>query len=264
MDPSGDCPLCGGPTTTMVRTGDAFSCRKCGHIAGVERASHRLEDIYSHGSYAGFGPDPVFLENLRSEFERIRTLAPPPRRLLDVGCGNGDGLGVAAEMGYEALGIDISQAAVEQCRRRGLRAETARIGDDHLGEWDVVTLWDVIEHIPEPVSFLTEVRHRLRPGGLVYLKTPTLDARHTRAVLWPSRRIGSLVLHLPGHVNTFSADSLSRALTQSGFAVEFIETRGSMRGRRVGGQLRQRLTRAIVATAAKVAAARNLVAAART
>ena len=64
-------------------------------------------------------------------------------------------LAAAAEAGFEAHGLDISEAAAEMCRARGLRAVS---GDFLTAEtdapFDVITMWDVIEHLPDPVSFV--------------------------------------------------------------------------------------------------------------
>ncbi|MBL7183339.1 MAG: class I SAM-dependent methyltransferase [Anaerolineae bacterium] len=82
----------------------------------------------------------------------------PGRRLLDVGCHIGVFLGIAQERGWAAWGIEPSRWAAREARGRGLQVIEGTLDDVHLaGEsFDVITLWDVIEHLTDPLRELRE------------------------------------------------------------------------------------------------------------
>lgn len=94
-------------------------------------------------------------------------------QIVDVGCGAGGFLGPLARFGT-VRGFDDSPELVGVCRERGLDAELAGALALPLEEAsaDLVTLFDVIEHIPDDVGALAEARRILRPGGMVFLSTP--------------------------------------------------------------------------------------------
>lgn len=103
--------------------------------------------------------------------------------LLDVGCGIGNFLEYAQARGIEAFGSDIDASAIDEATSRGLRAVVA----DELGEaipdgsMDVITLWDVIEHVYTPDELISSVLPKLRGGGLLLIETPNAG--------FPARRI---------------------------------------------------------------------------
>jgi 2-polyprenyl-3-methyl-5-hydroxy-6-metoxy-1,4-benzoquinol methylase len=157
----GRCPSCehaswaaaSGTGRGVIRT-----CPGCGHrFVPADRVDlAAVREVYQDDRYDGFRPDPAFAAYLRRFVEsELSPRLPPDARVLDVGCGNGEFLAALAEHGLEGWGLDISGAAVEACRRRGLRASE---GDLCGGEWpaqrsfDAVTLWDVLEHLTEPVE----------------------------------------------------------------------------------------------------------------
>jgi SAM-dependent methyltransferase len=96
---------------------------------------------------------------------------PPDARLLDVGCG-GAWLG---DHFNDYTGIDVSPEAVEAARSHGHQALLVD-GDEPLpfdeGNFDGVVLKDVLEHVPDPVALVREVRRVLRPGGTVFASSP--------------------------------------------------------------------------------------------
>jgi 2-polyprenyl-3-methyl-5-hydroxy-6-metoxy-1,4-benzoquinol methylase len=165
----------------------------------------------------------------------IETFVGPLRgqTLLDVGCDTGVFVEFAVGKGMSAIGIDVFDRVVEIGRARGrdLRLgtlETAGISDQSI---DVVTGFDLIEHVDDPVSFVDNVKRVLRPGGVVALETPNyegliyrlgrmLDKLPRKAAiaavqerLWP-----------PFHVQYFTAPALARLLAETGF--EAVVVRG--------------------------------------
>jgi SAM-dependent methyltransferase len=131
-------------------------------------------------------------------------------RILDVGCGTGANLLVLSEFG-DAEGVDVSPDALAFCRERGL--ENVRLGAAEAmpyadREFDLVTAFDVVEHMDDDVAGLREMRRVLRPGGRLLLFVPTF------MFLWG---VQDEVSH---HRRRYRLAELERAVTAAGFEVE--------------------------------------------
>lgn len=149
-----------------------------------------------------------------------------PGRLLDVGCGTGLFLVAARRRGWEAIGIDASREATAFARTSfGCEVHTGDFDElDATERFDVVTMWDIVEHSRAPVTLLEVARRHLRPGGLVALATP-----NQRNIL---DDVGSALYHLSGgritgplekqyvsqHFLYFTPDTLGAALGRAGLA----------------------------------------------
>jgi SAM-dependent methyltransferase len=149
---------------------------------------------------------------LLAAFERYRPPETPRPRVLDVGCGSGGWLQRIAPLA-EVHGVDFSAEAVAACRRRGLAGVEQMSGETiPHGEsaFDVVTLFDVLEHVDDDAHLVREARRVLRQGGTLLVSVPAYrllwglqdevshhrrryTARRLRA---PLRAAGVDILHL--------------------------------------------------------------------
>jgi 2-polyprenyl-3-methyl-5-hydroxy-6-metoxy-1,4-benzoquinol methylase len=103
----------------------------------------------------------------------------PLGKLLDIGCSTGAFLWEASLRYWEVSGIEISDAAAAVARGKfHLPVMTGTLLDSSYDNetFDVVTAWDVIEHIAQPAPFMTTVRKILKPGGLFLLNTPNINS----------------------------------------------------------------------------------------
>src|SRR5439155_3001922 len=99
-------------------------------------------------------------------------------RLLDVGCGDGLFLAIAGRAGWSVEGIEFSpEGARRATHRLGRPIAVGDLARDTAlaGPFDVITLWHVLEHLPDPATALRAARARLRPGGLLVAAVPNLD-----------------------------------------------------------------------------------------
>jgi SAM-dependent methyltransferase len=154
--------------------------------------------------------------------------------LLDVGCDTGGFLQAAAqEFGIVPVGVDAASRAVAAARQQGIETYLTLIENapDHLRDFRIITVIDLIEHVTDPTGFLREIRTRLRPGGLVYLETPNIHSAvyrigHSLGRLIGWRPAGILErLFPPQHAQYFTLASLAGLARTVGFEVVRIDTR---------------------------------------
>ncbi len=157
-----------------------------------------------------------------------------PAVIVDLGCGDGSALAVAAEYNpaHRFAGIDWSGDALRQAQAAGLTVMRASVSGGSLpvadGAADVVIMSELIEHLVDPDGAVAEARRILRPGGSLLLSTPNLAAWYNRGLLalgiQPIFSEVSLrgVFGRPGrvvagHLRLFTCRALTEFLTASGF-----------------------------------------------
>jgi len=130
-------------------------------------------------------------------------------RLLDVGCGDGTFLLAARAAGWRTAGTELNP---ELARAEGLDVHPALDGVRALAPFDAITLWHVLEHLPNPGDTLDSLRALLAPGGVLIIAVP--DARGLQA-----RWTGAQWLHLdvPRHLTHFGSVALGKMLARYGF-----------------------------------------------
>ena len=219
------CALCGKdvpyrvlhefPPFAVVR------CSVCGltflRPRPVEEAALALyqDSGYYESDETGHGYD-EYLEvrqNWVRTFERrLRRISrfKPTGRVLDVGCGPGFFLEVAADWGYDAWGIDPSAYAVELARRRHgerISADVLETAEFEAASFDLLVAQDAFEHVYSPLRFLEAASRLLRPDGILAITTP--DATSLLARVSGRRWVS---FKIPEHVYYWSPATIRRAL----------------------------------------------------
>ena len=226
------CPVCGQADAAPLFSKDGYSmvrCTACSCVyVGEDPASIDFDALYGQAYYTG-GSDAVFADYVGQEAARRaharRKLAVlrhlPPRiprqgRLLDVGCAAGFFL-AEAQAHYEVQGVELSTWSSAYARDRlKLPVTTGTLQQAALPAdcFDVVTLWDVIEHVPEPVPLLAEAARVLKPGGRLVLTTGDWGSAYAQA-----RGAGWHLMTPPWHLTMFSRATLALAAQRAGLRV---------------------------------------------
>jgi SAM-dependent methyltransferase len=191
------CPLCAVQVIEHYADGDCsghalykpalpavirwMRCKSCGHVF--------TEGYYTDEALAVLFSDthdyqtPGWeVENWRIMSARMVEQVEAARsyrqgRWLDVGFGNGALMTTADEFGWHAVGLDLRQGSVDLMRQEGFEAHAVDIADFSPKEpFDVISMADVMEHMPFPKPALRQARRILKPDGLLFLSMPNMDA----------------------------------------------------------------------------------------
>lgn len=186
------------------------------HSADAPNPSAKLRD-WLYSAYSAVNCPIWFVTGVAREKARRKQMfldATVPGKLLDVGCGDGTFLNFMRQRGWQVDGIDFDAQAIATARQK--YDLTLRHGDlvaANLPEssFDAVTMSHVVEHLPDPVAMLAEIRRLLKPGGRLVMTTPnTAGLGH--------RKFGAhwFGIDAPRHLHLFSASSLSEVARRSG------------------------------------------------
>jgi 2-polyprenyl-3-methyl-5-hydroxy-6-metoxy-1,4-benzoquinol methylase len=238
------CILCGGSETRLAYavkdrlevTSEPFSivrCQRCGLLFLNPRPTkEEIGRYYPYTEYKDeFAPavqdEPSLLHRLNRLYHMEKMCRSVERvkgegRLLDVGCATGNFLDRMWKRGnWQVWGVEVNEEAARYAQERfGLDVFIGELREaNYPASWfDVVALWDVLEHLHDPLDTLKEINRVLKGDGILILSLPNSDSFDAR--IFGDCWIG---LDPPRHLYTFSTKTLKRLLTVAGF--EATETR---------------------------------------
>lgn len=241
---AGDCPVCGSSAHSRLgRRGGGAHRAGLGSPASVVRCKG-CHLVYcrpalkpSGNPYAAYEGEEYFaghalgakLENGRRLIQKAEELRGEKGKLLELGCGRGELLGVAAQAGWRVYGVEMTPQFATEAASRGIEIESVPIEAstllDKVGEFDVIYLAAILEHLYDPVACLKRIRHALTPGGVVFIDVPNECSLRTRVGnLYMRVRGRNWAVNLsptfpPFHVVGFCPVSLRRALSAADLEV---------------------------------------------
>lgn len=220
------CPVCKSTSSEFIgQAREGVTLRKCAScgLAFHNEFSNEAEMLqyyshYYHEDNLSFSSiTQARFHTLLASFETYRE----SNRILDIGCGAGHFLKVAIESGWGAYGNEIASGAFEQLSRIGVKPFFGELQSanypDHF--FDVVYCSEVLEHLLDPISLLSESVRILRPGGLLYLTTPNYDSLSRRLLGSKWRVFGK------EHICYFTPQVLAGVLGMVGFSKVGVATR---------------------------------------
>ena len=225
------CPACGDATNHRLlyrkNNCEILRCEECGlgrtEADGFDPSEYYTADYFSGKRTDGYA-DYVGAETvLRREFARTVKFIRDFRssgRLLEVGCAYGFLL-QEAKRDFDVTGIELAEEAADHCRRYGLQVFSGAADErllKQLGEFDVIVMLDVIEHLASPRETVALLARHLRPGGVMVVTTGDFGAL-------PARLAGRRwrLMTPPQHLWFFSKESMRRIAAWSGLRVERID-----------------------------------------
>ena len=146
------------------------------------------------------------------------------RKMLEIGCSYGGMLARFAAAGWNVDGVELDQRAVDVANMElGLHVEAGtlrEVADRLTPPYHVITAFHVVEHVPDPAAFLSQIRALLAPEGILLLRLPNASsvAAHLTKGWWEW-------FIAPEHLNVFSPKSISLLLRRNGFAVISLRSR---------------------------------------
>ena len=191
-------------------------CSDCGLIMSGSLVEEEAREDETYYTLAHKRAEKVYFEwgfRWRWVLNRIAAFTSPGDA-LDVGAGNGLFVKIAAEeFGWRARGLELSKQSIGFAREV-LDVELEPLMLNEVPEtFDLVTSFNLLEHLLDPMALIGEMRGRLNPGGLIAISTPSPACIHAR--LKGLRNWGMIVP--PHHVNLFTRRSLELALVKAGF-----------------------------------------------
>lgn len=203
-------------------------CPECGHVvADLSQSEEDLQKLYERNYFFGeeysdyLRDKEVLQKNFRLRLRELQRFLDPQRhqRLLEIGCAYGFFLDVARPAFQQVEGIDVTPDGV---RHASEQLQLKAIKDDFLrhdyGEqkFDVICMWDTIEHLRSPERFIERAAGLMDPGGLFAITTGDIESRNARR-----RKQNWRLIHPPTHVHYFTGHSLPRLLENAGFEVVY-------------------------------------------
>ncbi len=229
------CLVCTGKTFVAYDSDrpDLVRCADCGFVTvGEEIDSEKVSALYGreyfHGAeYADYVRDrPAIQRNFKARVETMLRYCGGGK-LLEIGCAYGFFLDLVRDR-FDCLGYDRVEAAVAYANQvLGLRAECKDLlADDSIaqGSLDVVTMWDVIEHLEQPERYLEKAGSLLKEGGYLFLTTGDIDSWNAR---W--RKDRWRLIKIKSHLHFFSEKTMTRLLERLGLEVLEVSYPGYFR-----------------------------------
>ncbi|MBU2644718.1 glycosyltransferase [bacterium] len=221
----------------QIQSNDVYQCTNFEHKShgrivqclqcGLMYTESRLSDVQLKEFYADV-EDPLYARNIDARYQtfrynlnQIRGLLPVKGRLLDVGAYCGAFLKIAQESGFEAMGIEpskwASRFAREELNQNVMQGALKDI-PAHINGFDVISLWDVLEHVHDPREELRLISSKLSKGGILVFSTLDVDNWFPRLLgeRWP--------WFMDMHLFYFNQEVLNHMLSQTGFELIHIQS----------------------------------------
>lgn len=222
-----NCPVCGSKKSHVIffkDGGDYVKCEKCTMIypnpVFKESSLKEFYQIVDSGQAKITESESDFYTEIYSKGLSATTKYVKGGKLLDVGCGSGFFLDIAKKKKWATTGVELSPTDVTIARSHGHEIYTDLIEDITFKEkFDVITLWDVFEHIVEGHPYLKRLSKLLTKDGVIFMQIPNSGSLAARIM-----REKCNMFHTLGHVSLYNPQTIELMAQKSGFKIVHMET----------------------------------------
>lgn len=229
------CPICESQDHKLFCVKNnyhLYRCRDC-QLVFVYPQPEDVSQIYDHDyfhnkethgrhGYTDYDNDKEAMRHVFVLYLQKLEKLVSSRKILDIGCATGYFLDLARARGWQTFGIEISEYAATEANKRGHSAQvSADLKNVQFAELDAITMWDVAEHLRDPLDYFARVNKILKSGGALAINT--VD----KSSFWA--RVFGKRWHMfipPEHLLYYSPSNLSLMLSKSGFEVLEIKKIG--------------------------------------
>ena len=221
------CPTCENESTQFVfaKNGGEYSyCKNCEHVflSKSLKASH-LIDFYTNyptSSMDWHKNESIFYSRIYNAGIEMINAYQNGRDILDIGCSSGMFLSIVQEQGFSGFGVEPNTKEASHAKNHGINVLGKTITDIPRNQkFDVITMWDVLEHINSPGNFVKSLKKYLKPGGVVFVQIPTCDSLAARIMREKSNMFDGIE-----HLTLFSKKSLDICFENAGFSSKITKT----------------------------------------
>jgi 2-polyprenyl-3-methyl-5-hydroxy-6-metoxy-1,4-benzoquinol methylase len=225
MNEHQNCIVCNSkeiPNLTGYENAYLCQCQSCGLVFSKKiPTAEELEKYYKNYGINNY-LSPITIKRYNQILDKLEVYRKT-NKLLDVGCGIGFFLVEAKKRGWEVYGTELSEASAKICSEKGILIQNGILNSENYSpeSFDVITSFEVIEHINNPIPDLRNFYTILRKGGLVYITTPNFNS-----LLRYKLKGNYNIITYPEHLSYYTSHTLNKAFSLSGFKKLRIETTG--------------------------------------
>ncbi len=220
-----ECCVCSSANSKPLYQ-EIAKCQGCGHIfADVDLCNENIAEIYNKGYFFGneysnyLQDEKVLKKNFRLRLKVLENFRDKDhhKHLLEIGSAYGFFLNMVKDQYESVLGIDISKEAAQYARDK-LKLDA--INGDFLShdfntkKFDVVCMWDTVEHLMSPQLYLKKINSLIKSGALLAITTGDIQSLNARF-----RKNKWRMIHPPSHIHYFSRETLGKLLNDNGFDI---------------------------------------------
>lgn len=220
-----ECPICKNTKIHLLpiyERAHLAQCNSCGFVFSILIPEQK--ELVAHYTHYPRGGDlsPITIKRyneLLDKFESFRKT----NKLLDYGCSNGQFLEIAAKRGWEIYGLEFAGECFDNCARKGIKVFLLDNLPQELfrEEFDIITSFEVIEHINNPCDKIQLIRKMLRKNGLFYFTTPNFNSLSRRFLKGKWNVIG-----YPEHLSYYTPKTIHQLLYNNEFRKHSLITSG--------------------------------------
>lgn len=226
-----NCPVCLSEESISFGTKNNLSLKRCKSCQTVfadvnfenSEVTDKTTEIYNHYyDNAKFKLSDTVEKSLQKIVKTFET-SRKTNNLIDIGFGEGGLLSVAEKNNWKCFGTELSPQSLKHGNERGWTVSQDALSDERFPKegFDVVTMIELIEHIPNPDFFLKTAFSLLRPGGILFMTTPNIKSINGR---WLETDWS--VVAPPEHITIWSPKGMKESLKRNGFLLSLIKTEG--------------------------------------